>query len=76
MSKQLPVALALAAGLACASAPAVGGQKSIQQAVPAAGEPSDVPATWGLMILGFAGAGALLRRERRSRRPGMEAAPA
>lgn len=74
MLKQLPVALALAAGLACASAPAVGG--SVQQAAPAAGEPSDVPATWGLMILGFTGAGALLRRERRVRRPGMEATPA
>lgn len=76
MLKQLPVALAFAAGLACAAAPAVGGQKTPQHADPAAGQASDVPATWGLMILGFAGAGALLRHERRSRRSGMEATAA
>jgi hypothetical protein len=65
MLKLSPVALAFAAGLACAAAPAVGGQTPEPAASVDARQASDLPVTWAFMIMGFASAGALLRWRRR-----------
>lgn len=64
MKKLLPAMLALGLGIACTAAPAAGAQDPTA----AAPHAMEVCANWAVMIVGFAGAGALLRHERRMRR--------